>query len=118
MSVVFGETYPLKLYHRKKNSPFEYEEAPYAETKCRPSKDIEKRQFNIQSGVSGNDDDVLVIASNLKEKPRVGDRALYMGRMWSVYSVNVMLRHFPAANASIMDYEAIEAKAPKAIGLR
>ena len=65
MIAVRGESFQLKLFKRKQNSPYEWEEAPAYIFFGRPANSKEKKNYRIQQGVMGNAEGLYLICSNL-----------------------------------------------------
>ena len=118
MMVSRGETFLLELFRRKKNSDYEYEDAPSAWFKGRPAKALEKDTYAIQRGVMNGKDDMYVFATNLPTDVSVGDRIRFLGKMWSVSSVGIYIEEARYVNAGIMDANKLLEACPKGLTLK
>lgn len=117
MLVARGETYELKVYRRKPNSPYEWEDAPYCTFKGRPASQMEKKTYRIQKGVNGNSDSTFVISSNMPDvKPE--DKIIFLGKEWTVENTGYYFDSSLIVNASILSEEQIIDKCPKGVSLR
>lgn len=113
-----GEVYTLVLYKRKKNTSYEYEDVPKLTFKGRIAKPIERNFYDIQSGVTGNSDEVYIFSSNLPNEVEVGDRVYHLGKFWTVSSVGVYLEQTRCVNASVFDPKKLIEMSPKGITLK
>ena len=113
-----GETWLLTLYKRKKNSQYEYEDTPLLTFYGRPTKAYEQTLYTVQTGVTNGADDTYVFSSNLPVEVSVGDRVLFLGKMWSVGSTGVYLEEGRYVNASVLDPDFILKNCPKGITLK
>jgi len=118
MMVSRGETFLLELFKRKKNSDYEYEDAPCAWFKGRPAQALEKNSYAIQRGITNGNDEMYVFATNIPVEVSVGDRIRFLGKMWSVSSVGVYIEEARYVNAEIMDAGKLLASCPKGLTLK
>lgn len=118
MIVVRGETYTLKRIARKDNSPYEWEEYVDLEFRGRPANQMEVRNYRIQSALEGNTDSVFVIASNLPNGLKIGDKIEFMGKIWTIGSIGYYFDSNRVVNAGIMSDKYIADHSPKGLSLR
>ena len=118
MLVSNNERYLYKAYKRKENSPYEWEETPFALFKGRPANQMEKRQFRIQQGVNGNTDSVYILVTNLPEGLQIKDKVEFLGKEWTVVSIGYYFDSSRFVNPSLMTDEYIASKCPKGINLQ
>ena len=118
MIVVHGETYILKRYPRKENSPYEWEDAPDLVFKGRPANQMERRAYRVQQGVNGGTDSVFVISSNLPSDIKAKDKIEFMGKIWTVESIGYYFDSNRIVNANIMSEEYIIDRCPKGINIQ
>lgn len=118
MLTTTNERYECKLFKRKENSPYEYEDAPSLVFKCRPATKQEKTEYRLQAGVHTSTDSVYLVSSNLPEQVKDGDKVLFKGQLWIVASVGYYFDENMLVNASIMSDEYIENRCPKGIALK
>lgn len=118
MLVSNNEKYPLQLYKRKENSPYEWEDAPYLNFKGRPASQMEIKQYRIQQGVNGGTDSVFVVCSNLPESVKVADKVVFLGKEWTVASRGFYFDEARFVNPGIMSNEYISSKCPKGLNLQ
>lgn len=112
------EHYELELTKRKKNSEYEYEEAPCLTFKGRIANQVEKKKYRIQKGVNGNSDSVFVYCSNLPKEVDVGDHIKFIGKIWTVESTGYYFDAGRIVNPNIMREEQIMERCPKGLNLQ
>ena len=117
MIVSRGETYLLKVYPRKEDSPYEYEGNPYV-FYGRPASQLEKKNYRIQQGVEGNSDGVFIYASNMPSSVKIGDKVEFMGKHWTIQSIGFYFDSSLIVNAGIMSDKYIEERSPKGVSLQ
>jgi len=113
-----NENFELKLYRRKDNSPYEYEDTHYCTFKGRPASQIEKKQYRIQKGVNGSTDSVFVVVSNLPTDVKDGDHVTFIGKVWTVQSVGYYFDQSRIINASCLSENQIIDRCPKGLNLQ
>lgn len=113
-----GETYRLKAYSRKEDSPYEWESYPYAEFFGRPAGQNEKRTYRIQQGINSNSDSVFVYCSNLPDEVKPQDKVEFLGKEWTVESIGYYLQDAWVVNAGAMSEEYVQRRCPKGLALR
>lgn len=118
MIPVNDEKYELKLYKRKENSSYEWEENPCATFKGRPANQIEVKKYRIQKGVNGNTDSVFVKATNLPQSVTVGDKISFIGKIWSVQSIGYYFDEARFINPSLLSEEQLIERCPKGLNLQ
>lgn len=118
MIVARGETYECKRIKRKQDSPYEYEDYPDLTFYARPANQIEKRNYRIQQGVNGNNDSVYLLSSNLPKEIQVGDKIIFLGKVWSVMSFGYYFNENLVLNGKIFSPEYIENRCPKGVNLQ
>ena len=112
------ERYELKLYKRKKNSPYEYESAPALYFKGRPASQVETKNYRVMKGVNGNSDSVFVKATNLPQEVSIGDQVTFLGKTWSVMSVGYYFDGGLFVNPACLSEEQIIERCPKGMNLQ
>lgn len=118
MIVVRGENYKYKVYKRKENSPYEWEESPIVTFKGRPASQLEIKQYRIQKGVNGGTDSVFVICSNLPAIVDEKDKIFFLGKEWTVQSIGYYFDEAKFVNAGLFSDEYIAARCPKGLNLQ
>lgn len=118
MIVVNNETYRYKVFKRKENSPYEWQDAPITTFKGRPASQFEKKQYRIQQGVNGATDSVFVISSNLPKELQIKDKVVFQGKEWTVASIGYYYDEAKFVNAGLFSDEYIAARCPKGINLQ
>ena len=113
-----GENYELKLWKRKENSAYEWEEAPALIFYGRPASKIERKKYRIQKGVLGATDSTYVVCTNLPETIKEGDRIDFLGKEWKVESVGYFFDENLIVNPRIMSDEYIAKRCPKGMTLQ
>jgi len=113
-----GETFVLALYKRLENSAYEYESKPSLRFHGRMANNLEKRSYNLLSGVNSTEDSIMIYSSRLPSQVKDGDKVLFMGKMWTVESVGYYFLYNTLINASALPVEQIEKNAPKGLVLR
>jgi len=116
---VNNEHYDLEFFHRKENSSYEFEDAPFCVCKGRPANQFETKTFRVLKGVNGNDESLFVFSTNLPTteiKPK--DRVKFMGKFWSVQSVGYYLDAARLINPSCLSEEQIVERCPKGLNLQ
>lgn len=114
-----AETYVFKVYKRKPNSPYEYEDSPKITFRGRPATNIEQKEYRIQKGVNGSTDSVFVFATNLPtDEITDGDRIEYLGKIWTITSVGYYIVDTRYVNAGIMNPKKIIERCPKGVTLQ
>lgn len=113
-----GETYNLSIYKRKENSDYEWETTPYATIKCRTANNMEKKLFRVQQGVNSSEDSVFIFATNLPKDIQVKDKALFLGKEWTIASIGYYFDNSRLINASIMSDDYIISRCPKGLSLQ
>ena len=118
MLVSNNEKYLLKVYHKKPNSPYEYEPNCAFTFKGRPAGQEEIKKYRIQAGVNGNTDSVYILTSNCRGgEINVGDRIEFRGKIWTVQSRGYYYDEARFINPGIMSDEFISKKCPKGINI-
>ena len=118
MLVNSGETYEIKYYKRKENSPYLYENIPDGTFKCRPAGTLEKRTYRMQSGVDTGTDSNYIYATRMPKDIKDGDRVEFLGKMWTVSSVGYYLDQSRIVNASVLSEEQIIERCPKGLTIQ
>lgn len=118
MIVARGENYKLSAYRRKENSPYEWEDSPFVFFKGRPASKIEQSKYRVQKGANGNTDSTYVVASNLPESLKPGDKVEFLGKEWEVESTGYFLEDSRLVNASLFSEEYIIKRCPKGVALK
>lgn len=113
-----GETYELKAFSRKEDSPYEWEEAPYAVFLGRPAGSSEKRTYRVQQGVNSNSDAVFIYCSNLPSEVKPQDKIAFLGKEWTVESVGYYLQDLWVVNGRALSDAYIQGRCPKGLALR
>lgn len=113
-----NEKYILSVYKRKENTPYEWEDTPVITFFGRPANRMEKKLYRIQKGVNGNNDSVLIYASNLPLEVSIKDRVDFLGKQWTVESVGFYFDETRIVNASLLSEEQIIERCPKGIVLQ
>lgn len=113
-----NEIYTLELTKRKKNSSFEWEDAPLLRFKGRPANQVEKKNYRIQKGVNGGSDSVFVFATNLPTEVDINDQIKFMGKIWTVQSIGYYFNEARLVNADLLSEEQIVERCPKGINLQ
>ena len=112
------EKYELKLFKRKENTSYEWEETPRIIFNGRPANQLEKKNYRIQKGVNGNTDSIFVKATNLPEDVSVADQIKFLGKTWTIQSIGY---YFDAAlfiNPAVLSEEQIIERCPKGLNLQ
>ena len=117
MIVSRGETYQIKIFPRKEDTPYLYESVPYT-FYGRPASQMEKKNYRIQQGVQGNSDGVFIYASNMPSSVKIGDKVEFMGKHWTVQSIGFYFDSSLIVNAGIMSDNYIEERSPKGVSLQ
>lgn len=118
MIVVRGERYEFKVYKRKKNSPYEWEENVAFIFYGRPANQMEKRNYRVQKGTNGNSDSIYCICSNLPEELDPKDKVVFLGKEWTVESTGYYFDSSYIVNASVLSDKQIIERCPKGINLQ
>ena len=118
MIPVNNESFTLKKYARKENSPYEYESAPCLIFKGRPANQLEKKMYRIQQGVNGNAESLYVFCTNLPQSLKPGDRIEFGGKFYTVESTGYYYTNNLLVNNSVMSDEYITKRCPKGIALQ
>ena len=113
-----GETYELKVYKRKPNSAYEYEDNPYIYFRGRPANQIEKKNYRLMSGVNGNSDSVYILATNLPSDISIKDRVYFLGKFWTIESIGFYFDNNLIINGKVFSDEYLIARSPKGIVLQ
>ena len=113
-----GENYVGELYKRVPNSPFDYEEKPLLSFKCKIASNKEKTQFQMLSGILGNESRLQILSTRLPSEIEVNDRILILGKYYVVESVGYYLTDNALVNPNLMSNEYIMARCPKGISLK
>ena len=117
-NIVNNEKYEYKVFKRKLNSPYEWENDPITAFKGRPASQFEKKQYRIQKGVNGGTDSIFVICSNLPPVVDVKDKIIFLGKEWTVESVGYYFDEARFVNAGLFSEEYIASKCPKGLNLQ
>ena len=117
MAVVGNEKHIFKLYPRKPNSSYEWEDKPSIIFRGRPAGQVEQKQYRVQKGVNGNTDSLFIICSNLPKDVKVGDRIVYLSKEWTVNSVGYYFDEARFISPAIMNDLYIISKCPKGINI-
>lgn len=118
MIVSRGETYQIKIFPRKEDSSYEYENAPSFVFLGRPASQMEKKNYRIQQGVEGNSDGVFIYATNMPSSVKIGDKVEFMGKHWTIQSIGFYFDSSLIVNAGIMSDKYIEERSPKGVSLQ
>ena len=118
MKVVNNENYIFEAYSRKENSPYEYENIPYATFKGRPANQYEKKNYRIMSGIQGNTDSIYIVATNLPAELNIKDRVKFLGKFWTIESMGFYFENDLLVNPSLMSDKYIEKNCPKGLSLQ
>lgn len=117
MITVQGENIEFSLYHRKENSPYEWEEAPALIFYGRLANNLEKKQYRIQQGVNGGNESVFVLCSNLPIEVKVGDQIRYLDKKTTVANIGYYINNSRIINYKCMSSKYILSRSPKGIVL-
>lgn len=117
MIATIGETIEFKLYHRKENSPYEWEESPALIFFGRMANNLEKKQYRIQQGVNGSNESVYVLSSNLPSEVRVGDKIKYLNKETNIVNIGYYINNSRIVNYKCMSSKYILSRSPKGIVL-
>lgn len=117
MNVTFGETYELKLYRRLPNSPYEYEEIPYATIYCVPASPKEKSTYRVMQGVQSNEEHIFLRVNNLPAEIKPQDKVVFLGETKAIGSIGYYFDKSYIVNARVMKPEYIYTKCPKGLTL-
>lgn len=114
-----GETFIVKVYSRKENSPYEYEKHPCLVFHARPASSLEKRNYRLQKGVNAGAESTYLFASRcntalLKE----GDKIEFMGEFKTIESIGFYIQDARFINASIFKNDYIARRSPKGITIK
>ena len=119
MLVANDERFTLEITHRKENSSYEYEDAPYCSFKGRPASNIEVKEYRIMKGVNGGTDSTFVYGSNIPTGDiKIDDQVKFMGKVWVVKSIGYYYDKARIHNPNIYSEEQIRAKCPKGLNLQ
>lgn len=118
MIPVNNESFTLKKYARKENSPYEYETAPCLIFKGRPANQREKKMYRIMQGVNGNNESVYIFCTNLPQSLKPGDRIEFCGKLYTLESTGYYYTNNLLVNNSVMSNEYITKRCPKGIALQ
>lgn len=113
-----GEQYEFKVYKRKENSSYEWEDNVAFTFRGRPANQIEKRNYRIQKGVNGNSDSVFCVCTNLPKEINIKDKVVFLGKEWTVESIGYYFDSNQIINPSVMSEEQIIARCPKGVNLQ
>ena len=113
-----GETYELKRFPRKENSPYEFDGAPDITFYGRPASQYEVRNYRIQQGVNGNNDSVFVYCTNLPDTIKPKDKIRYLGKDWTVESIGYYFDNNLIVNARLFSDGYIADRCPKGLNLQ
>lgn len=116
MIPVSGETYVFKLYSRKPNSDYKYEENPKF-FNGRPAGKIEKKSYRMQKGVEAGEDSLYILSTHLPLDINDKDKVEFLGKLWTVQSIGYYLKENLIVNASLFDEEYIIKRCPKGVVL-
>ena len=112
------ENIQFKVFKRKENSPYEYEDVPCCVFRGRIANNIEKQKYRIQSGVNGSSDSIFILSSNLPTKVNISDKIEGLGKVWTVMSVGYYLNQSKLINNGIMSNDYLIERCPKGINLQ
>lgn len=118
MIVVRGERYEFKVYKRKENSSYEWQENVAFTFYGRPANQMEKRNYRIQKGANGSSDSIYCICSNLPEEISVKDKVVFLGKEWTVESIGYYFDSSYIVNPAVLSDEQIIERCPKGINLQ
>lgn len=118
MIATFGESFELKLYKRKKNSSYEWEDTPTRVFFGRPANAKEKKNYRIQQGVQGNAESLYILCSNLPNDVKPKDMIIFNGDEYTVETIGVFYENSRIVNNHIMSSEYIDSRCPKGITLQ
>ena len=112
-----GETYELRLFPRKPDSPYEWEKEPSLTFFARPAGQMETRSYRITQGVQGNNDGIYIYCTNLPKEVKVGDKVAFLGKEWTVQTIGFYFDSNLIANAKVFSSEYLEGRCPKGLSL-
>ena len=113
-----GESYEFKVYKRKPNSSYEWEDAPCCTFKGRPASQTEVKTYRIQKGVHSNTDSTFILATNLPEEVKPEDKVVFLGKEWQVKNIGYYFESALIVNANILSEEQIIQRCPKGVALQ
>lgn len=113
-----GETDEIKVYKKKLNSPYEWEEIPQVVFFGRPAGNLEKRNYRILKGVDSSSDSQFIYASNVPQGLSIGDKIIFLGKEWTLESIGYYMENANIINHKIMSDEYIISRCPKGLTLR
>ena len=112
-----GESFELKLFKRKPNTPYEWEEVPTLTFFGRPANSKEKKNYRIQQGIQGNAEGLYIMCSNLPVDIKPKDMVIFNGDEYTVESIGFFYDDSRIVANHIMSREYIESRCPKGITL-
>lgn len=117
MIAVRGESFILKRYPRKPNSPYEWSDVPDVTFFGRPATPNEIKNYRIQAGVHGSQESVFIYVTNLPKEIQVGDKLTFKGDEWTVQSVGYYYEDTRVVTSHLMSDDYIIERCPKGITL-
>lgn len=114
-NVNIGETDIIKVYKKKSNSAYEYDEVPIFTFHGRPAGSKEKKQYNVQKGVITTEPSLYLVSSNLPTEISDGDMIEFRGDKYIIKSVGYFIDEDLILNAGIMKPEYLTAHCLKGI---
>lgn len=118
MITVGNEKFTFKLYRRKENTPYEYEDTPYATFNGRPANQYEKKTYRLMQGVNSNSDSQFIICSNLPEGIKPKDKIIFLGQQKLVESIGYYFDQARFINPGIFSEDYILQRCPKGIAIQ
>lgn len=112
-----GESFALKLYKRKPNSSYEWEDKSTLTFFGRPANAKEKKNYRLQAGVHATDESVYILTSNLPNNITIGDRVLFQGDYKTIESIGFYYIDSRLVTNYIMSDKYITERCPKGITL-
>lgn len=118
MIVTNDERYELKVYKRRDNSAYDYENVDVIAFRGRPASQTEIKTYRIQKGVNGNTDSVFIKSSNLPVEIKPGDQVTFLGKIWLVQSIGYYYDQALIINPACLSDAQIADRCPKGLNLQ